>query len=442
MDFIPSTEQGARTDDLSLPSMPVRPSNAVQLALDYARRGFYVFPVNASNKGPLTANGSKDGTLDEGLIRQWWTRWPHAMIGADCGRSNIVAFDFDLYRGPEAKASLVRFQCEYDEFADAPAAKTPSGGYHFYFAAPDSVRVGRSQSKVAKFVDVLGQGSCVLPGSVRDDGRAYTWIHGCGIDSALPAISQELLKRLQAPQRTVNAAPVVFPPHSIHDSIPPYLAPQIRPRDPSEGSKTHIAVMFKFADHFKAHCGATETGLERYVSVLKTLVSISPALDDRSRSKSKENPIKKELRRMDIWKSACSKPQWQLHDESSTDAPGDVLQAYRRLADHVLRVIPLKINCFEHAYSQLAEAMNLRDPKAAHRMMQRMVKNDLIVLHFAGHKRQPRTAGWNGIGNHGASAVWGLVGKGQTIDDVTETASRTDLYKRRQAKSAMLQTAK
>ena len=59
----------------------------VDHAIDYARRGFSVFPCNPSStkpksKTPLTPNGFYDATRDENRIRAWWTRWPNALIGA------------------------------------------------------------------------------------------------------------------------------------------------------------------------------------------------------------------------------------------------------------------------------------------------------------------------------------------------------------------------
>ena len=70
--------------------MSPRPqSNAMvtelEAALDYAHHGIPVFPTNPLDKKPLTANGFKDATVDEVQIREWWTRWPNAMIAAPTG---------------------------------------------------------------------------------------------------------------------------------------------------------------------------------------------------------------------------------------------------------------------------------------------------------------------------------------------------------------------
>jgi hypothetical protein len=65
------------------------------LALQYARAGLPVFPCSPQSKQPCVAKreggkGFKDATTDETIIRAWWTRWPHAMIGMPTGPASGV----------------------------------------------------------------------------------------------------------------------------------------------------------------------------------------------------------------------------------------------------------------------------------------------------------------------------------------------------------------
>lgn len=57
--------------------------------------------------------------------------------------------------------------------------ETGGGGYHLYFQAPDQ-RIGNSVSKLAKKVDVRGEGGqVVFPGSIHPDtGKMYRWVEG------------------------------------------------------------------------------------------------------------------------------------------------------------------------------------------------------------------------------------------------------------------------
>src|SRR5438270_8845056 len=83
-------------------------------ALDYAQRGWHVFPCSPSTKAPLIGRdldsagnkiagtgGVKKATTDAALITDWWGRWPSAMIGVACGpRSGIWAIDPDAPKKP------------------------------------------------------------------------------------------------------------------------------------------------------------------------------------------------------------------------------------------------------------------------------------------------------------------------------------------------------
>src|SRR5947209_4178613 len=65
-------------------------------ALDYVALGIPVFPCAATKK-PLTPNGFKDASLDEQQVRDWWARWPEAMIGVPTGPvSGLDVLDLDL----------------------------------------------------------------------------------------------------------------------------------------------------------------------------------------------------------------------------------------------------------------------------------------------------------------------------------------------------------
>jgi hypothetical protein len=48
-------------------------------AIEYARRGWKVFPVKQNAKVPharLSKNGYKCATNDLSIIKDWWTAWP------------------------------------------------------------------------------------------------------------------------------------------------------------------------------------------------------------------------------------------------------------------------------------------------------------------------------------------------------------------------------
>jgi hypothetical protein len=76
-------------------------SELLDFALDYAHRGWPVFPCKPVNKAPLTAKGFTDATTDPDRIKAWWERQPEAMIGVPMGsRSGVLAIDPDGAKEP------------------------------------------------------------------------------------------------------------------------------------------------------------------------------------------------------------------------------------------------------------------------------------------------------------------------------------------------------
>jgi hypothetical protein len=53
-------------------------------ALKLAARGIRVFPCK-QDKTPHTERGFKDATCGEGIIADWWSRWPDALVGVPTG---------------------------------------------------------------------------------------------------------------------------------------------------------------------------------------------------------------------------------------------------------------------------------------------------------------------------------------------------------------------
>lgn len=73
----------------------------VRCALDYASKGFRVFPCNwrsgVNFKHPLIANWNEVATADPLQVQAWWISRPQALIGAATGTaSGFVALDIDV----------------------------------------------------------------------------------------------------------------------------------------------------------------------------------------------------------------------------------------------------------------------------------------------------------------------------------------------------------
>jgi Bifunctional DNA primase/polymerase, N-terminal len=175
--------------------MSPRPqSNAMvtelEAALDYARHGIPVFPTNPLDKKPLTANGFKDATVDEVQIREWWTRWPNAMIAAPTGIASAMwVVDLDLHpvKKTDGAAALAQLIAQHGEIPKTLMTITPRGGRHLIFVWDRSIEIRNSAGKIGPGIDVRGEGGYVcLPPSRNANGGSYRWDPD-GADQAVPA---------------------------------------------------------------------------------------------------------------------------------------------------------------------------------------------------------------------------------------------------------------
>ncbi len=146
---------------------------ALELALDYADKGWPVFPCRPANKQPLTTHGFKDASMDPEKIREWWSSNPDAMIGVPTGsRSGVWVLDVDV-KGGDGHAELAALEAENDNLPDTITVDTPSGGRHYLFEYVEGVK---SRGNVAANIDVRGEGGYVIvSGSVNSDGQFYEW---------------------------------------------------------------------------------------------------------------------------------------------------------------------------------------------------------------------------------------------------------------------------
>lgn len=157
----------------------------LRYALDYARAGYYVFPLTVL----LDDNGKKrliipftrhDGgwtgasTRDEDTIRDWFSIPRRGMkgLGIDTGKSGIVAIDLDVndrVNGVEEWNKLPAQQ-------ETPmTVRTRSGGIHRFYRDP-SGRIRNSAGDVAPGIDIRGAGGFVIapPTRVFGSDGVYT----------------------------------------------------------------------------------------------------------------------------------------------------------------------------------------------------------------------------------------------------------------------------
>ncbi len=170
----------------------------ISAALDYAARGWPVFPCNPKNKQPLLAakkgadgkpikgtGGVSAASIDAAQIRAWWRKWPKAMIGLATGHERMFAVDFDPRHdevtGEEWTLERLKSEVEAQTGVSLPATlavRTPSDGVHLYLRQCLGEPI-RNRGNLPEHVDVRGLGGYVIaPPSVMTDGREYRWLRG------------------------------------------------------------------------------------------------------------------------------------------------------------------------------------------------------------------------------------------------------------------------
>ena len=144
-------------------------------ALDYAARGWAVFPLRPRDKTPACAHGVRDATTDIERIRRYWLRVPDANVGIATGAaSGFWVLDID---GPEAAAWLA------ERYPTLPAtrAQVTARGRHLLFAVPPGVEIRNSAGRLGPGLDVRGEGGYIVAApSVHPSGHVYAW---CGPDA-------------------------------------------------------------------------------------------------------------------------------------------------------------------------------------------------------------------------------------------------------------------
>jgi hypothetical protein len=148
------------------------PNRLLEAALQYADRGWHVFPCKPRGKTPLVKGGFKSATTDPAQIEKWWRKWPDANVAVATGHvSGIVVLDMD---GASGIATLRALIAKNDTLPKT-AICTTGRGFHIYFNNPytDEAPICCSSGNG---LDIRGDGGYVIaPPSVHESGAVYAW---------------------------------------------------------------------------------------------------------------------------------------------------------------------------------------------------------------------------------------------------------------------------
>ena len=152
-----------------------------QAALNYSEKfGFSVIPIKPNKKPYIKWEPFQKKRAVREEIFGWWNRWPNAMVGIITGSiSSIVVIDVDTEEGQEAISEYI------PETLLMPTCKTPRGGKHLYFKAPEKPLC--NNVRIISGCDFRGEGGYVIaPPSVNETGEAYVWVEALSIDEVEP----------------------------------------------------------------------------------------------------------------------------------------------------------------------------------------------------------------------------------------------------------------
>jgi putative DNA primase/helicase len=209
-----------------------------QAALQYARRGWPVFPcrektesfVNSAGKtitfnakAPYTGKGLKDATTDEERIKAWWRQHPEALIGLPTGVNGCLVLDFDPRNDADTGEvwTLERLKAELEEqigvaLPRSLTAITQSDGVHVYFRQPADIKDGgdpiTNRGNLPQHVDVRGLGGYVIapPSVMTETGARYRWLRDRGDwrdDADIAEAPAELIEVLRSRKAKRPAEP-------------------------------------------------------------------------------------------------------------------------------------------------------------------------------------------------------------------------------------------
>lgn len=162
--------------------------NKMLSALEYARKGFAVFPCHnvvedgvcscslggecrRIGKHPRTANGLHDATTDLDTIAQWWQRWPDANPALSMVGTSMAVIDIDTKDDKDGRLWL---SAHDDDIPPGPRQHTPSGGQHIFLKIPPDANVRPRSDVCAPGVDVrANEGYVMLAPSDHVAGSRY-----------------------------------------------------------------------------------------------------------------------------------------------------------------------------------------------------------------------------------------------------------------------------
>lgn len=162
-------------------------SELLVVAIEYAQRGWSVFPIKPFAKVPPYVKWGTEATNDVNQIAEWWNNWPTANIGIATGPSRLIVIDVDTGKAWGDASKSLRLLTKEMGLPLPPtlSSVTASGGAHYFYRRP--LRDAKWSSRAGSLrvngdlvetpgIDIRADGGMVVaPPSVVVDA-AYKWM--------------------------------------------------------------------------------------------------------------------------------------------------------------------------------------------------------------------------------------------------------------------------
>jgi len=148
----------------------------LEAALDYARLGYTVVPINAGSKLPSVKwRDLQTNPWDAEQIKAHWGKHPTHGIGIIPASRNTVVIDADVYKADTVQQDFAQICIDHQiDLSEAVTVKTPSGGLHVWLQISEAVRSG--SDVLADGIDIRCEGGyAIVPPSLNEAGKPYRW---------------------------------------------------------------------------------------------------------------------------------------------------------------------------------------------------------------------------------------------------------------------------
>lgn len=171
----------------STPPVKYEPSQIAIAAIQYAERGWHVFPVPPGTKKSYLSKQHSGGrnwgaSADVSGVKRTFKKYPKANVGIVCGPDyGFFVIEADTVEGHNVDGvrNLEALFEAHSPIPETVTARSPSGSMHYYFRWPEGVAIKNSAGQIAVGVDVRGDGGMVIGvPSVKPGCTApYMWLN-------------------------------------------------------------------------------------------------------------------------------------------------------------------------------------------------------------------------------------------------------------------------